>query len=545
MSKVAQYLQEHLLGEVTASTEVRRHFSTDASILHLAPAIVAYPRNENDIRKATRFSWQLAQRGRLLPITARGGGSDTSGAAIGSGVLLAFSAHMNRILALDPAKELLTVEPGATYDKLEQTLYTHGQFLPPYPASLHYATIGGGLANNASGEKTVKYGLLRDYVKQLRVVLANGEVIEVGPLTKRELSKKLGLASFEGEIYRALDGLLEENAELIKTRKSKIASRLNNAGYNIFDIKNSKDKTFDLTPLFLGSQGTLGIITEASLRVVEHNPISKTAMISLYKLDDINSLIPKIMELKPSVFDMVTKSALDQIRAINPHQLGDLLEAPNAQIHLFVEFDDQKDAHQRKQIKRLAKLVVKVGGVFRPAFTPEDQEKIAKIRQSVGTVLTQPHGQSKAIPVAEDICVPVSRYVEFLLKASEIYTACGLVPAAWGHVGDGTVRMHPVLDLAQIGDRQKLFKLSEAIYKVAVTMGGSISASAGDGRMRAPYLNWMYGPELTAVMMQVKKIFDPLGILNPGVKTASTAEIKALMRGEYNLGHHHQHLPRN
>ena len=137
MSKVAHYLQEHLLGEVTDSPEVRRHFSHDASILHMTPAIVVYPRTESDVRKTARFSWQLARRGRVMPITARGGGSNTSGSAIGSGILLVFTAHMNKILMLDAKKEFVVVEPGATYDKLEQTLYTHGLFLPPYPSSQH------------------------------------------------------------------------------------------------------------------------------------------------------------------------------------------------------------------------------------------------------------------------------------------------------------------------------------------------------------------------------------------------------------------------
>src|SRR5581483_3423982 len=210
MSKIAHYLQEHLLGEVTDSPEVRRHFSHDASILRLMPTVVVYPRNESDVRKAAHFTWQLAERGRILPITARGGGSNTSGSALSNGVLLIFTAHMNRRLALDPKKEFIIVEPGATYDKIEQTLYTHGLFLPPYPASEHFATIGGGIATNAIGEKSIKYGPVKRYVDQLRVVLANGEIIETGPLTKKELNKKLGLSSFEGEIYRSLDALLEE-----------------------------------------------------------------------------------------------------------------------------------------------------------------------------------------------------------------------------------------------------------------------------------------------------------------------------------------------
>ncbi|OGL26517.1 hypothetical protein A2708_01970, partial [Candidatus Saccharibacteria bacterium RIFCSPHIGHO2_01_FULL_49_21] len=511
--------------------------------LSLAPAIVAYPRNENDVRKTARFAWQLAQRGKPIPITARGGGSDTSGAAIGSGIMLVFTAHMNKILALDPAKSFIVVEPGATYDKIEQTLYTHGLFLPPYPASQHYATIGGGLANNALGEKTIKYGTTAAYVEQLRVVLANGEIIETGPLSKRELSRKLGLATLEGEIYRRIDTLIEENEELINRGRSRLQTVHNRAGYNIFGVKNSEG--FDLTPLIVGSQGTLGIITEAILEVVPHNPRTSTTLVSLENLDDLVSLLPKIVELKPSVFDMVNKAALAQVASVNPNQLVGAIEEPKAAIHLFIEFDDIKEGTIKKKTRRLQKLVSKMPASLKTTTKPDGQEAIWKLRQSVATILTQPHGHSKAVPVAEDVSVPPSKLVDFLNEVSNIYRSIGLSPAAWGHAGDGIVRMNPVLDLGNLGDRQKLFKLSETVYETVVRLGGSITASSGDGRVRAPYLNWQYEPGLHNVMMQVKKIFDPYNILNPGVKTASLEHVKALLRGEYNLGHHHEHLPRS
>ncbi|OGL24382.1 hypothetical protein A3A68_01155 [Candidatus Saccharibacteria bacterium RIFCSPLOWO2_01_FULL_48_13] len=543
MSKVAHYLQEHLLGEVTASPEVRRHFAHDASILRQAPAIVAYPRNENDVRKTARFAWQLAQRGKPIPITARGGGSDTSGAAIGSGIMLVFTAHMNKILALDPAKSFLVVEPGATYDKIEQTLFTHGLFLPPYPASQHYATIGGGLANNAIGEKTVKYGATGAYVEHLRVVLANGEVIETGALSKRELSKKMGLTSFEGEIYRKLDALIEENEEQIARGRQRHQLIHNRAGYNVFDVKTSAG--FDLTSLIVGSQGSLGIITEAIMKVVPHNPRTTVGLISLNRLDDLGSILPAVMATKPSVVDMVNKAALAQVAKVNPNQLVGAIEEPKAAIHLFVEYDDIKESVAKKSAKRLKKLVGSVAAAVKITTDPSQQEAIWKLRQSVGTILTQPYGQSKALPVAEDVSLPLDKMIGFLHEAEQIYKTLELPPAFWGHAGSGVVRMSPILDLGQVGDRQKLFKLSEAIYELAIRLGGSITASAGDGRVRAPYLSWQYEPGVHGVMMQVKKIFDPLNILNPGVKTATLDDVKTLMRGDYNLGHHHQHLPRS
>ena len=269
MSKVAHYLQEHLIGEVIYSSDVRAYFATDASIFRLTPSVVVYPRNESDVRKIARFSWQLAERGRVLPLTARGSGTDQGGAAIGGGAILAFPAHMNRILELDSKSGNVTIEPGINFGKLQQALQTHGRFLPPYPSSMEYSTVGGALANNASGEKSVKYGDMRAFTKSLRVVLANGEVIETSRLSKRELNKKLGLSTFEGEIYRALDTLLEENKSLLD--KVNLNVTKNTSGYDLWDVMH-KDGSFDLTPLFVGSQGTLGVITEAVLETEIHSP---------------------------------------------------------------------------------------------------------------------------------------------------------------------------------------------------------------------------------------------------------------------------------
>ena len=139
MSKVAQYLQQHVVGEVLTSTDAREYFSTDGSIYKITPQIIVYPRAENDVRKIARFSWQLAERGRLVPLTARGSGTDMSGASLGQGVMIVFPAHMNKILMLDSNKGYVSVQPGINYGKLQQTLLTHGQFLPSYPASLEYS----------------------------------------------------------------------------------------------------------------------------------------------------------------------------------------------------------------------------------------------------------------------------------------------------------------------------------------------------------------------------------------------------------------------
>jgi FAD/FMN-containing dehydrogenase len=540
MTKIAHYLQEHLNGEVTDSLEVRRYFSTDASILQMTPAVVAYPANENDVRKIARFSWQLAQRGKVLPITARGGGSDTSGAAIGSGIMMVFTAHMNRILMLDPKKEFVTLEPGITFGALQQTLYTHGLFLPPYPATSAYATVGGGLANNVIGEKTIKYGDLGKYVEKLSVVLANGEVIETKPLSKRELNKKMGLTSLEGDIYRGIDALIEENYSLLSDEKKRMLSQHNRAGYNLFDVK--KKGSFNLTPLILGSQGSLGIITEATLQLVQHNPKTELAVLSFNSLAELHDILPRIVALKPSICEMMNKTAVFEVARINPTQLNGLMDNPSADMHLILEFDDQKEGAQKKALKSLQKLAERSGAALRVADNAEERERINKLRRAVATLFFENRGNAKAVPVAEDVSLPLDRMVDFMHKTIEIYNAAQLQPPMWGHAGDRVVRMHPVLDLGQLGDRQRLFKVADAVYNTALTMGGSISASAGDGRVRAPYMGHVYGKDAWRMMLAVKRIFDPHGILNRGVKTATAQEVKSLLRNSYGPGRH-EHLP--
>lgn len=545
MNKVAQYLQDHVLGEVVSSADARAYFSTDGSVFAVAPSVIVYPRGEQDVRKVTRFTWQLAERGRILPITARGAGTDQSGAAIGGGVVLAFPAHMNRILEFDAKSGIANVAPGLNYGKLQQALETHGRFLPPFPASLEYSTIGGAIANNASGEKSVKYGDTRAYVKSLRVVLANGEVMQTERLSKRELSKKLGLSTFEGEIYRALDALIEENQELIA--KTKLATTKNSAGYDLVDIRH-KDGSFDLTPLFVGSQGTLGIITEAMLETEPHNP--ETTLVVGY-FDSMQHAAQAVVELRklpelPSSLEMVDEHLLNLVEQLNPNQLKEVVDTPLPKAVLLIEFDNPSERAQKRLVKKTTKLLERYAVKHIAENDPAEQEKYWKIRHASATIAGHSEGSLKAVPIIEDGIVPPEQLETYLKGIYELFARHKLTVAVWGHAGDANLHLQPFLDLSQLGDRQKAFRLMDEYYQMVVSLGGSISAEHGDGRLRGPFLQAQYGPEVYALFQKVKQIFDPYNILNPGVKVNVTADdIKPLLRKNYSLGHLHQYMPRS
>jgi FAD/FMN-containing dehydrogenase len=544
MNKVAHYLQEHLIGEVMTSVDARRYFANDASIFSIPPAVVVYPRNENDVRKAARFTWQLAERGRVIPMTARGAGTDQSGAAIGPGIVMVFPAHLNRILELDGKSGTVTVEPGINYAKLQQTLHTHSRFLPPFPASMEYSTIGGAIANNASGEKSVKYGSTKNYVKRLRVVLANGEVIETRRLSKRELGKKLGQATFEGELYRNLDTLIEENASVIKDISFNVTK--NAAGYDLAGVKR-KDGSFDLTPLIVGSQGTLGIVTEATLDTELHNPTT-TLVAALF--DDIQVAEQVVIELRkfpemPSAIEMVDSHLLDFVYAHNPNQLKDILQPPFPKIVLLIEFDSHSERTQKRLGKKTVKLLTKYQVPYQIETDAQKKEELWKIRHSAASVLSHIEGNAKALPIIEDGVVPIDQFKDYMAAVYELFRKYNLQVALWGHAGDANVHMQPFLDLAQVGDRQKVFRLLEDYYNLVISMGGSTSGEHNDGRLRGPYLEKLYGVQVYDLFTKVKQIFDPYGTLNSGVKVNVTLEdIKPLLRQEYNLAHLYQHLPR-
>lgn len=544
MNKVAQYLQQHLNGEILTSPDALQYFSTDESILRLSPLLAVYPRSENDVRKAARFTWQLAEKGRIVEITPRGLGTDQSGAAIGKGIIMVMPAHMNKIIELDPKTGIVTAEAGITLDKLQQVLYTHGRFLSPVSAVNRTATLGGAVSNNDSGRASYKYGPMQRFVRSLRVVLANGEVIETGRISKRELNKKLGLASFEGEIYRSLDKLIEESHDVID-ELSKIIDH-SAAGYDLSDVK-QKDGSFDITPLFVGGQGTLGVITEVTLETEPYNP-AKTLMVAGFP-DRASGwqAVAGLNALKegPAAIDFVDQSLLKRIEVVNPAILRPL-EGAMPGLVLFIDIDDDSLRNRKKIQKKIRKILESTGAEI--VLPTESEEHVwERLRDSASMHLTYVEGKKRAVPILDDAHIPVERMTAFFSEL-EVLMQTAVIPefAVWGQAGTGLVHVAPLLDLSSVGDRQKLFKVMEAYYGYVCSIGGSISGEYAEGRMRGVFNGRQFSDGAMQVFSKVKAIFDPLNTLNPGVKIHVTLEnLKPLLREDYSFHQQYDYLPRS
>ncbi len=532
-------LRSKLQGELVVDAHSREFFSTDGSVFQVVPQWVIYPRNEKDVIEVTRKLSQLAAEGKYMPITARGKGTDQSGAALTEGVSLVFPAHMKHFVKI--TKNTVVVQPGMIYSHLQSILHSHGEFLPPYPASMDFCTIGGALANNSSGEKTVKYGATRKYVAGMRVVLSNGDVIETYRLNKKELANKKKQQDMEGQLYRTVDELIEKNWDKLVETKPKVSK--NSAGYDLWDIKR-RDGSFDLSQLFVGSQGTLGIITEAELYHVPYNPATTLLVGYFDSVQKFQEAVTKIAPLNPSAQELVDQDVLEFVQANQPALLEGLLPEKMPKFVLLVEFDDAKPKVQDKLARQADKILKSLAYEVRASTAKLEQDRLWSIRRQAAAVIWMQNGPKKALPIIEDGIVPLDKFEEFLQQTEVLLKKYGVKVAVWGHAGNGHLHIQPFMDLSNIRDKHKVYALANDFYRMVLKLGGSISGEHNDGIMRGPYLKAMFGPDIYKMFVEVKKAFDPLNILNPRSKLGASQEYGMVhLRKEYSMKHLSEHLP--
>ncbi len=539
MKDVIQELGSLILGEITADAAARDYFATDGSVFTVTPQVVIYPKTENDVVLAVKYLESKAKAGEKINLTARGKGTDQGGGALGDGAVLVLPAHLKRFVRM--SKETITIEPGMIYAQLQGTLKSHGRWLPPYPASMDFATIGGAVANNSAGEKTIKYGSTRDYVTALRVVLSNGDIISTRRLNKRELAAKKRQTDFEGHLYRELDDLLKANKQIINEAAPRTSK--NSAGYDLWDIK-GKGGSFDLSQLIVGSQGTLGVVTQATLRTEKLNAHTILLTGFFESVEVMAEAVDKIMPLGPSALEVVDYHLLKFLRDHHNHVIDGLIPDKLPAVALLVEFDDYKQARRLRKAHKVAKVFHELTYQSGYATDPDEQAALWKIRRSAAAVIWMYEGPKKALPIIEDGAVPLEHMPEFLREAYKLFDKYKIQTAVWGHAGNANFHLQPFLDLSNFRDRKKVFELMDDFYKLVIRLGGTTCGEHNDGILRGPYLKKLYGAEIFGLFKQVKELFDPLNFLNPGVKVGAEAEeAQVHLRREYSMKHLHDFFP--
>lgn len=515
MNKLAQYLNQHLLGEVITDPEVRARFATDNSPFEITPDMVVYPRSTNDIRKLMTFCWQLAEKGHKLPVTARGAGTDRTGGAIGKGVSLQLGAHMNTIFELDQKQRLVRVQPGVTVSALQSSLALHGLTIPALVTMNGDATIGGVFSSGNTQPSVV------DWVEQIEVVLANGEALQTKRLSKRDLNKKKGLSGFEGDLYRGVDSLIEDNAGLIFDKFGK-----DSAGYNgLADVKR-KDGSFDLMPLIASSQGTLGVVSEMILKA-DFAPATISMVAAAFgdelKGRDAIDALEKIEGLYVEYFneELIKRAATFGKRPVF------IEDTTTARAVIAVTIHDASVRHQAKKVKKVKKALEQFEAVV---VTTDNLAKsdLTSLQSLLSLGLQAQHAGSASLPLTDGCYIPV-QYIDTFMKGLEaLEKKYGMTFPLYGRPLEGMWTLRPSIALNKVSGKQAVFKLIDDINQLIIQSGGALADQNGEGRLQSYSVHRQTDEAIQKLFGEVKALFDAHGILNPGVK--QEADVHSLLK---------------
>lgn len=535
MEPFVNELKNIIRGQVLTDEASLEHYSTDGSIFKMKPWAIVLPVSKDDIINLVKWvkEKKLEVRDELLKtkftITCRGKATDQAGGPLNEGIIVRFPGYLDKILEV--GDDFIRVEPGAIWGKVNEELAKKGHFVPSYPASQNFATIGGGVADNCAGEKCVKYGETRDYVLSLKMIIEDGSEIEIKPLNEEELIKKQSQDNFEGEIYRKIPDLIIANYNLIQNSKPDVTKDA--TGYWLYDVLS--DGKINLDHLIVGSQGTLGIVTEVTLKTIPKPKINGLLMASFDNLETASKAISKIIDLEPSAFEMVDSFLIQMVQKAEPKIVEELLvDSKFPAIVLLIEFDGDDLNPIKEKIeeakKRLSGLVLE----FNEAYEKEEQDRLWAVRRRAAIVAETPRGNKKALPFIEDSVVNPKYFAEYVSALYRIVKKYNVEFGVWGHPGNGNIHLQPFLDVADPKDRETLFKIAEEVYELVIKLKGALSGEHNDGLMRSPFLKIQFKQGLYDVFKQVKNIFDPLNIFNPYKKVdVDLAFVKRYLRKEY------------
>ncbi len=527
-------IQKIFKGDVEDSEEVLTKYSRDASLLLIRPQVVVFPKDSADVQSLVKWVNDNKEKYPELAITARCAGTDMSGAAIGESIIMDFSRYMNKLIKFEG--DVITVEPGMFYRDFEKITLERGLILPCYTASKSLNAMGGMYGNNSAGEKTLKYGKTERYIEEAKVVFADGNEYIVKNLSLDELAEKKKKRNFESKMYKGVFDLIEKNKEEITHAKPQVSK--NAAGYYVWNVLD--ENNFDLNKLLVGSQGSLGIATEISFKLLPNPKYSKLVAVFINDLSPLGSLVDSILELKPETLEayddktmklavrffpdfLKNKGVIGMIKfllSFLPEAFLMALSGGFPKLILLVEFAgyDNADAD-----KKCLELVQKIANFKLKTHITESQEEANKywdIRRESFSLLRKHVNKKHTAPFIDDIIVRPEFLPKFIPELNAILGKYKLTYTIAGHAGDGNFHIIPLMDFSRDDTARIIMELSESVYDLVARYQGSITAEHNDGIIRTPFLPKMYNPKVISIFKDIKEIFDPKNIFNPGKKVA-------------------------
>lgn len=530
-------------GELDDTADTREFYSHDASLFELKPQIVGFPKDVRDLKAVVSFVNKHKKRYPELNITPRSRGTCMSGGAIGQSIVLDVSRHMTKLQKLTRSEA--TVQPGMMYKDFEKETLKKGVLMPSYPASRELAGLGGMMSNNSGGEKSLEYGKTDNFVTTLQMVLADGNEYTVKPLSKPELVRKMSQQDFEGKLYKKTFEIIEDNYEVIQKARPNVSK--DSTGYHVWNVWNRETGIFDLTKLFVGAQGTLGLISEGTLKLVPRTKHSGLLVLFLRDIDELGELIPTVLKHNPATFESFDDQTLwlsirfmpSFLKMLGPKRFIRLLFnlIPDGlqllrgipKLILMVEFTGQREAEVREKIHALHRDLSKhkaryeING-FEETPTEGKSEKFWVMRRNSFQLLRSKVKDKHTAPFIDDFVVPPEHLTEFLPKLRKIIKKYKLFATIAGHMGDGNFHVIPLMQIEKKSERAKIEPAMKEVNNLVLKYKGSLSGEHNDGMIRGPWLERMYGPAYYRVMKDIKKLYDPDDIFNPHKKVDATWE---------------------
>lgn len=536
MNHIIEQLHLLLPGKVFTDDTTLDKYKRDASVFEMKPQAVVIPETTEELQKLVIFVKEHKRHNPELSLSVRAAGTCMSGGSLTESILIVIE-KFNKILKI--TAEEAFVQPGVYYRDFEKEIAKYGLIYPPYPSSKRLCAMGGIAANNAGGEKSLQNGKAEDFVNELKVILNDGKEYSFRKLTLSELEKKLDLHTFEGEIYRESFRLFNKHYDIIHKSKPQVSK--NSAGYNIWNVWDKRH--FDLSKVFVGSQGTLGIITEINFKIV---PKKKHRGMLICYLDNLNNLpeiVKTVLKYQPESFEtfdnytfklalkyvtgfsnVLKISSMETIKRFM-HEYMYVLVKGIPKLVLLIEFEEVSLHDINGKIHTLADELVNYENlVLRITKTAEEREKYWVIRRESFNLLRKKINDKYAAPFIDDTCVRPEVFPQFLPELYRIFEKYQLQATIAGHIGNGNFHIIPLMDFSDPKEKEKLYRVAKEVFDLTSKLGGSLTGEHNDGLIRTPFLKYMFRPEIMRLFKDLKHIFDPLNIFNPHKKIDLTEE---------------------
>jgi glycolate oxidase len=495
-------------GEILSDSWSREVYSVDASNYEIRPSVIVCPQSEYDIQEVCRYCFS-----KNVSITARGAGTGLLGQALSDSIVIDCTRHMNKITEI--GDDYVIIQPGLVKGILDKELKKKGKFLPPDPSSSNYCTIGGMIANNSSGAHCLGYGNTIDFLQQIRVVYSDGSSGLLGP-QRRSTTEAFGNDA-NGRLMKSLLLLLSNHSESIKKQYPRVTK--NSCGYRLDAVIN--DHSFSPQKIFAASEGTLGVMTSAKMRVVDVPLYRHLLVLGFEDLLSAVYMVPLILRSLPVALEMLDHSVFSYGSSIQ--DVGDNAVTGSGCL-LFVEFAGDNMTKVERNVNSCINNLSYRCHIIESATDEQSLIRIWRARKgALNQALKLTIGSRKPIGLIEDTVVSPYLLYDYIQYLQQMYVQCKLDYVMYGHVGDGNLHTRPIVDISSQPEIELIENLARDVFNKVIKSGGTITGEHGDGLARSKYIKHVYPSEIFSLFKEVKKLFDPKFIMNPGKKVIPSA----------------------